>query len=65
MLYFCRSRLTDVGVAHMRDLPGLRSLCLTDTQVTDAGMQQLERYFDHTPVAAGGPQWWGKKDPPR
>jgi len=41
---------TDAGLAQLRGLTGLRWLNLRDTQVTDAGVEQLEKSLPHLAV---------------
>ena len=41
-LNLSRSRVTDLDLAHIRELPDLQSLDLADTAITDDGVQRLE-----------------------
>lgn len=42
-LYLSNTRVTDAGLEHLRGLMQLRFLDLRGTQVTEAGVRELER----------------------
>ena len=41
-LGLARTRVTDAGLAYLKDMKSLRNLDLTNTQVTDAGLAELK-----------------------
>jgi internalin A len=47
---FCGSGVTDLGLAHLKGLKNLSVLLLNDTQVTEAGLKELERSLPGTNI---------------
>ena len=55
-LYLNQTRITDNGLAHLKDMSQIQNLLLRDTQITDVGMTHLKSLTNLKLIALGGTQ---------